>query len=61
MKTAINTVYSWVDERLGVTELIEFAKHKTVPQHGQSFWYYWGGLSLFFFLVQALTGVLLLI
>jgi cytochrome b6 len=61
MKTAINAVYSWVDERLGVTELLDLARHKTVPQHSQSFWYYWGGLSLFFFLVQALTGVLLLI
>lgn len=61
MKAAINSLYTWMDERLGLTELLAFAKHKTVPQHDQSFWYYWGGLSLFFFLVQAVTGVLLLI
>jgi cytochrome b6 len=55
------TVYDWVDERLGLTELIAFARHKTVPVHSQSFWYYWGGISLFFFLVQCFTGVLLLV
>jgi cytochrome b6 len=40
---------------------MEFAKHKTVPVHSQAFWYYWGGLSLFFFVIQFLTGVLLLL
>lgn len=54
-------VYNWIDERLGLTEVIDFAKKKTVPLHAYSFWYYWGGLSLFFFLIQALTGVLLLV
>lgn len=61
MKAAVNSVCAWVDERLGVSGLIEFAKHKTVPLHRHSAWYYWGGVSLFFFLVQAVTGVLLLL
>ncbi len=61
MKASINTVCSWVDERLGVSDLVAFARKKTVPLHAQSHWYYWGGISLFFFLVQALTGVLLLV
>ena len=61
MKAAINSLYGWMDERLGLTELLAFAKHKTVPEHRQAFWYYWGGISLFFFLVQAVTGVLLLL
>ena len=52
-------VRQWVDERLGLTELAAFARHKQVPVHKHSFWYYWGGLSLFFFIVQCLTGVLL--
>lgn len=56
-----SALWTWVDERLGLSEIIEFAKHKTVPVHKHSFWYYWGGISLFLFLVQALTGVLLLI
>lgn len=54
-------VYDWVDERLGVSDLAVFARKKTVPVHAQSFWYYWGGISLFLFLVQCFTGVLLLV
>jgi quinol-cytochrome oxidoreductase complex cytochrome b subunit len=54
-------LYDWVDERLGLDELAAFARHKTVPVHSQSFWYYWGGISLFLFLVQCFTGVLLLV
>jgi quinol-cytochrome oxidoreductase complex cytochrome b subunit len=61
MNQSPNTFYAWIDRRLGLTEILEFAKHKTVPQHRQSFWYYWGGLSLFLFLVQGITGVLLLV
>jgi len=54
-------VYDWVDERLGVSDLAAFARKKTVPVHAQSFWYYWGGISLFLFVVQCFTGVLLLV
>ena len=61
MKADKMTIYSWLNERLGLEEIIDFAKKKTVPVHKQTFWYYWGGLSLFFFLVQAFTGVLLLV
>jgi len=57
----LTSIYSWVDDRLGLDDLLSFARQKTVPEHAHSFWYYWGGVSLFFFLVQALTGVLLLI
>ena len=32
-------IYDWVDERLGLSELAAFARHKTVPVHSQSFWY----------------------
>jgi cytochrome b6 len=60
-KTVTSRVYDWVDERLGLSELAAFARHKTVPVHSQSFWYYWGGITLFLFLVQCFTGVLLLV
>jgi len=56
-----NAIYDWVNDRLGLDEIVAFAGKKTVPQHKHSFWYYWGGLSLFFFLVQLVTGVLLLV
>lgn len=52
--------WSWLDERLGLGPLVEHARHKTVPQHKHSGWYYWGGICLLLFLVQAVTGVLLL-
>lgn len=61
MKAAMQSLYAWVDERLGISEVVAFARKKTVPLHRHSFWYYWGGISLFFFLVQAVTGILLLI
>lgn len=60
-KSIANSLYGWVDERLGISEIAAFARHKTVPAHRHSFWYYWGGISLFLFLVQCFTGVLLLV
>jgi cytochrome b6 len=60
-KTIASNVYDWVDARLGLSEFAAFARHKTVPVHAQTFWYYWGGISLFLFLIQCFTGVLLLV
>jgi len=54
-------IYNWLDERLGLGEAMTLARKKTVPVHRHSFWYYWGGITLFLFLMQALTGVLLLV
>ncbi len=54
-------LWDFCDERLGLAELIELSRHKMVPQHAHSFWYYLGGISLFFFLIQVVTGMLLLI
>jgi len=54
-------IYSWLDERLGIGEIIHLAEKKRVPQHRHSFWYYWGGITLFFFIVMCFTGVLLLL
>lgn len=61
MKALMGSIYNWMDDRLGLADLVHFAGKKTVPLHRHSAWYYWGGLSLFFFLVQAFTGVLLLV
>ena len=54
-------LYSWLDDRLGVSKLTEFASHKTVPVHRYSVFYYLGGMTLFFFLVQVCTGILLML
>ncbi len=60
-KPSSSKVWTFLDDRLGLSQWLEFASHKTVPLHTHTFWYYWGGLSLFFFLIQALTGVLLMV
>ena len=51
----------WIDERLDLSDVRQFVAHKTVPIHRQKFWYYLGGVTLFLFVVQAFTGVLLLL
>jgi cytochrome b6 len=57
----VASLYEWIDERLGLSEIVAMARHKRVPVHPQSFWYYWGGISLFLFLIQIFTGILLLV
>lgn len=51
----------WLEERLPLREVAEFASHKTVPVHRATIFYYLGGMTLFFFLVQVATGVLLML
>jgi cytochrome b6 len=52
---------SYVIDRLGLEGAIELARHKAVPRHRYSFWYYWGGISLFCFILQVVTGILLMV
>lgn len=52
--------YRWVDSRLHIRDLIEYMSDKKVPVHGHSIFYYLGGLTLFLFLVQVASGILLL-
>ena len=51
----------WLDERLSVSTLSEMARKKEVPVHRYSIWYYFGGMTLFLFVVQVVTGILLLL
>lgn len=55
-----DTLFQWLDERIHLQLLLEFLSTKTVPRHKHSFWYLFGGLSLFFFIIQVITGILLL-
>jgi cytochrome b6 len=51
----------WLDRRYDLGPLVRFLEHKDVPLGVHSmFWYFLGGTTLFFFLVQIATGVLLL-
>ena len=51
----------WFDERLHLDDLIAPLRHKTVPRHRFSYWYFFGGITLFLFVIQVLTGILLLL
>jgi quinol-cytochrome oxidoreductase complex cytochrome b subunit len=51
----------WLDERFGWAELTAPLRKKKVPLHRLSYWYFLGGITLFLFLIQVGTGILLLL
>jgi cytochrome b6 len=53
-------IWEWLDERLGLTDARKLAEKKEVPVHRHTIWYYLGGMTLFLFLIQVATGILLL-
>jgi cytochrome b6 len=52
---------AWLRERYDLSALEHFIKKKEVPLHRHSIWYYFGGITLFFFMIQVATGILLLL
>ncbi|MCM2317567.1 MAG: cytochrome bc complex cytochrome b subunit [Thermoanaerobaculia bacterium] len=61
MKETIGRLGAWLDDRLSLSALRDVAAHKTVPSHRHSIFYYLGGMTLFFFVVQVVTGILLML
>ena len=54
-------LWGWLDRRFDLAGLERFVRHKEVPLgHHSLYWYFLGGLTLFFFIVQILSGILLL-
>ncbi|MFZ1057999.1 MAG: cytochrome bc complex cytochrome b subunit [Candidatus Rokuibacteriota bacterium] len=53
-------LWTWLDERVGLAELEKLAKKKEIPVHRHTVWYYLGGMTLFLFMIQVATGILLL-
>jgi len=51
----------WIEDRIGLEALRHVVEAKTVPVHRHGAWYYFGGMTLFFFLVQVFTGILLML
>ena len=51
----------WLDDRIGFGALRHVTEEKRVPLHRHTPWYYFGGMTLFFFLVQVATGILLML
>jgi len=58
---SLQTKAGWLEERLGLSSIRAFLAHKTVPVHSGTMWYYFGGITLFLFMIQASTGILLLL
>ncbi|HZN08215.1 MAG TPA: cytochrome bc complex cytochrome b subunit [Pyrinomonadaceae bacterium] len=57
----LKAMQDWLDERLSIKTLSGAARKKEVPVHRHSIWYYFGGMTLFLFVVQVVTGILLLL
>ena len=55
------TVRHWLDERFDWNDLTAPLRHKKVPTHRLSYWYFLGGITLFLFGIQLATGILLLL
>jgi cytochrome b6 len=55
------SIRAWLDERFHLEEIKALARRKKVPIHRYSYWYFLGGITLFLFGVQVLTGALLLL
>jgi cytochrome b6 len=51
----------WLGERLDLSAVRELIEHKRIPVHSATRWYYFGGITLFLFAIQVVTGVLLLL
>ena len=54
-------LWTWLDQRVGLKELEKLARKKEIPVHRHSIWYYLGGMTLFLFIIQVSTGILLLL
>jgi quinol-cytochrome oxidoreductase complex cytochrome b subunit len=61
MKNRVKKAYDWVNERVELDDLVNFMGKKYVPVHRHSVWYYFGGVTLFLFIIQVVTGIMLLL
>jgi quinol-cytochrome oxidoreductase complex cytochrome b subunit len=52
---------SWADERFGLSGIAGFLTKKTVPLHRHTIWYYTGSAIILFFLIQVITGFMLVL
>ncbi len=57
----LKKINSWIEERLDLSTLRHLTLEKTVPKHRYTPFHLFGGVALFFFMVQIVTGILLLL
>jgi cytochrome b6 len=60
-QTRFGRLWLWLDQRVGLADLEKLARKKEIPVHRHSIWYYLGGMTLFLFMIQVSTGILLLL
>ena len=60
MPRPADTLLNWYRERFG-EGLEQLLAKKRVPIHRHSVWYYLGGMTLFLYFIQVVTGILLLL
>jgi ubiquinol-cytochrome c reductase cytochrome b subunit len=58
MKRFLVATWNWLDDRLGVTELVGPSMKHLVP-HDAGWWYVFGSATMVAFIVQVVTGVAL--
>jgi quinol-cytochrome oxidoreductase complex cytochrome b subunit len=56
-RSAVWRAWDWLDQRYNVAELTEALLHVEIPRTVRT--YYLGGITMFFFIVQTITGILL--
>ncbi len=50
---------NWFNERYDLESVKDLARHKTVPVHKYEMLYYTGGITMFLFIIQFITGMVL--
>lgn len=53
-------IRAWIEERLGLRVISLFLREKKIPIHRHTIWYYTGSAILLFFVIQVITGFMLL-
>lgn len=56
-----HSTYEWLDERTKLSALSKTISKKVVPLHNHTIWYYFGGMAMFLFILQVVTGMLLMV
>ncbi len=56
---SVNRVMDWLEERIDLGAFRHLLQEKVVPVHRHTVWYYFGGMTLFLFGIQVVTGILL--
>ncbi len=60
-ESAAGRFLAWLEERVGWSDFVRLGRKKQVPLHRHTLWYYLGGMTLFLFILQVISGILLLL